>query len=116
MGEMKEMWINGLTTMDGMWKVNQIIANQVNKDQTLLYTIARTSLPKDILDTVLTGEYDEPKPEEIEMAKQLYAIDARRSFVQSAESVKQGISSKRLQLNEQPDGLWHEQSDCPFGN
>jgi len=45
---------------------------QLNFDLNLLYTIARTVLPKDILEALMYGsDFDDPKEEDIEDIKML---------------------------------------------
>ena len=72
---------------------------QVNHDLGLLYIIARTILPKEILEVLLYGEgFEEPDAEDMENLRYLYETNRRRGEVQPDISGRgEGISNQTVE-------------------
>lgn len=80
---------------------------QVNHDLNLLYTIARTIIPKDILEGLMYGsDFDEPTREDFEFVKQLAEANKAKRKRKAAKS-----KSIAIETDTQAEGLWKEQEE-----
>lgn len=75
----------------------------INHDLRTLYTIARTFLPKDILDALIYGDFEDATAQELADALQLAQANEKRFRKHSAKEITKEEETGTA------DGLWFEE-------
>ena len=77
---------------------------QLNHDLALLYAVARLSLPKEVLETLMYGgDFEEPTEDDFNNIKQLVEANKAKRETTKTESESYAIETQTL-----ADGLWKE--------